>query len=416
MKTNLNQLFLIFFLLLPMVSPHANKSEQLQINAQLSLQTMLKNIEHHYAYTEDKNIDWKCLNQKYNDKVKRLENRAEAVLFFEHLLLEFADNHMTLNTNIQESYRLNAPVFVKKKQSAFIIDDIWQTQLVDPTDLIIGAKLISINGMEPQKIIQDFPTHCLDKNQTNNQQWIINKALAGQYSKPRIIKTSTADNNQIIDLDQLQSRQTKQLLSSAINSEFGLITINNSLGQTDLIKVFDQTLDSLFSTKGLVLDLRNTINGGDSYIARAIIGRFIKANEAYQKHRFDEHRNGGPKVSRFWTEYVAPRKTLYDKPLVVLVNHWTGSMGEGLTIGLHGMQRGHVIGSEMAGLLGAVYGFQLEGMGFGYQMPAERLFHVDGTPRESFKPDIITKPNSFHEDAVLDRAIHWLKQQSPIGS
>ena len=45
----------------------------------------------------------------------------------------------------------------------------------------------------------------------------------------------------------------------------------------------------------------------------------------------------------------------------------------------------NVIG-EMAGLLGAIYDYKLEQSGLTIKFPVERLFHVDGTPREAFVP------------------------------
>ncbi len=411
MKNYLYQYMLAVIFTLTMTNLKANDFETLQSQVQLNLQAMLKNIDDHYAYADNKNINWACLKQNYGKKIKQLKHKTDAVLYFEHLLLEFADSHMTLNTNTKDSYRLNAPISVKQHQNTFIIDDLWQTQLVDTKGLSIGAELIGINGMTPTQVIKNFPTRCLDKTQSDNQQWIINKALAGQYAKPRVIEVKIDGQAKAIDLDALQYHDNQSLIHTEINNGYGIIKINNSLGQTDLINAFDTAIDQLIKTQGMILDLRHTINGGDSYIARAIIGRFIDHTQAYQKHRFEEHRNGGPKVARLWTEFVDSRGATYKKPLVVLVNRWTGSMGEGLTIGLHGMQRGHIMGSQMAGLLGAVYGFQLEGLGFGYQMPAEQLFHVDGTPREQFVPDEIIKPINTEEDAVLRQAIDWLKQQ-----
>jgi len=415
MKNMLNNLFLTILCLLIVFNSQANTPtkdfEALQESVQASLQSMLKNMEDNYAYGKQKNINWVCLNQQYKNSIIPLESKTDVVLFFEHLLLEFADSHMTLNTNTSKSYRLNSPIFVKKHQSAFLIDDFWQTQLINSTKLTIGAELISINGKTVNEVIKNFPTHCLDKSLTGNQQWIVNKSLAGKYSESRIIQVKAGENIETIDMDQLQYQQHDNLLNTEVINKFGVIKINNSLGQTGLITAFDQAIDELKSTHGLILDLRNTINGGDSYVARAIIGRFIDRAQPYQKHRFEEHRNGGPKVPRIWTEYTSPRETIYNKPLVVLVNQWTGSMGEGLTIGLHGIQRAQIIGSQMAGLLGAVYGFQLEGTGFGYQMPSEQLFHIDNTPREMFIPDIVVKPSPDQSDAVLNEGVNWLKQR-----
>ena len=60
-------------------------------------------------------------------------------------------------------------------------------------------------------------------------------------------------------------------------------------------------------------------------------------------------------------------------------------MGEGLAIGFDAIGA-RVEGSRMAGLRGAVYDYRLERSGQTIKLPTERLYAVDGTPREQFLP------------------------------
>jgi C-terminal processing protease CtpA/Prc len=79
--------------------------------------------------------------------------------------------------------------------------------------------------------------------------------------------------------------------------------------------------------------------------------------------------------------------------LVILVNRWTGSMGEGIAIGFDGMKRAKIIGDKMAGLLGAIYSYNCPETKIGFSIPVEKLFHVNGTPREDFKPMLLNTDN-----------------------
>jgi hypothetical protein len=91
-------------------------------------------------------------------------------------------------------------------------------------------------------------------------------------------------------------------------------------------------------------------------------------------------------VPRQWIEQVLPRPGKHhDGPVTVRVGRWTGSMGEGLAIGFDALGA-RVEGDRMAGLLGAVYDLRLENSGLVIKLPAERLYAVDGTPREAFEP------------------------------
>ncbi|MEL6988936.1 MAG: S41 family peptidase [Bacteroidota bacterium] len=189
-----------------------------------------------------------------------------------------------------------------------------------------------------------------------------------------------------------------------------VIRINNSLGNDDLVSEFDRVLDEMMETQGLIIDLRNTIFGGDSYEARGIMSRFIQEIQPYQRHQFTAKSEGNPDVERIWIEYVSPRGKPYLKPMVVLVGRWTGSMGEGLAIGFEGMQRAKVIGTEMRRLAGEVYDFGFEYRNFGYKLSTAKLYHINGSLREEYIPSYYVDQTNLQEDAFLKLGIEILNQ------
>lgn len=69
-------------------------------------------------------------------------------------------------------------------------------------------------------------------------------------------------------------------------------------------------------------------------------------------------------------------------------------MGEGIAIGFDGMKRAKITDTKMAGLLGAIYTFKAENTNIGYQIPAESMYHINGTPREDFLPQYLTATES----------------------
>ena len=144
-------------------------------------------------------------------------------------------------------------------------------------------------------------------------------------------------------------------------------------------------------------------------MAKGIMSRFVSLEKPYQKHSLFESYDNQPKIKRSFVEYVAPRGKQYKKPLVVLVGRWTGSMGEGLTIGLDGVQRATVIGTEMQKLKGAVYTIPFKNFNFAYNMPAEKLFHINGTARENFIPKNYINQNNVDTDTFLKKALSILK-------
>jgi carboxyl-terminal processing protease len=121
-------------------------------------------------------------------------------------------------------------------------------------------------------------------------------------------------------------------------------------------------------------------------------------------------------VRRSWLELVSPRGVRYSAPLVVLVGRWTGSMGEGLAIGFDALGRAKVVGTEMARLNGAISSYTLPHSAIRFVIPAEQLFHVNGQPREAFRPPNYVdlkasagKPATA--DPVLDMALQLLRRK-----
>ena len=50
--------------------------------------------------------------------------------------------------------------------------------------------------------------------------------------------------------------------------------------------------------------------------------------------------------------------------------------------------------------------------GIQVRVPAERLYHVDGTPREAFVPPKLVEPSGAGEDAMLEAAVQWMEEHS----
>jgi carboxyl-terminal processing protease len=164
------------------------------------------------------------------------------------------------------------------------------------------------------------------------------------------------------------------------------------------------------NAKGLIIDLRNTVDGGNTYVARGIMGRFIKGAKAYQKHATTEKYGNNPAIEREWIEYVSPRLEQYKNPVVILVGRWTGSMGEGLAIGFDGLERAKIVGSKMARLAGEINGFSFKHQNYGYRIPTTKLFHINGTPREKYVPSYYVKQTTVKKDETLEKGIEIINR------
>lgn len=372
------------------------------------------NIHEHYAYFGMKRTDWNMVKEIYNPQIKNVDSKEKLMKFFESILEELYDNHTTLNKNNTHSPRLMPSglcVWAEWLNGKAIITDI-KSELISNVDFTPGSEIISINDIPITEAVNSHIGKSIKNIDDEVRNWALRRVLAGTYDEARIIKILSGNKEFNVDLDlldkEINERITKDLLTTTIiEDNIGYIRINNSLGNDSLIGIFDSTILFLKSTSSLILDLRNTPGGGNSLVARAIMGRFIHEDKPYQKHMFYE---SDYKIKRTFVEYVSPREGfIYDKPVAVLVNHWTGSMGEGITIGFDAMSRVSVIGTKMAGLLGAINNITLPNSQIGVNFPTEMLFHINGTPREEYVPKVFIDINDFNEDVILNKAISKLK-------
>ncbi len=322
-----------------------------------------------------------------NPNIKR---KDQTILFFEYLLSEFYDSHLNLDTNSDSSFRLYSPFYATVKNGKPIISNIWNTQIENLDQNLIGAEILKFNGIDFNKTIQQFPTPCNDKNSKKAREGIINRIVSGRRNEPRILTLKLTTNETIeLDLDKLKIRRDPGLLTAGTENGIGIIRINNSIGDNDLIMEFDKSLDALMDNRALIVDIRNTVDVGNSYVARGIsgiMGRFIDEKKPYQKHSMIEQYDGSSNVERSWSDYVTPRIGQYKKPVVILVGRWTGSMGEGLAIGFEGMGSAQIVGTEMERLADEMHGSPFKNQRFGYRLSVAKLLHVNGTPRENYVP------------------------------
>jgi carboxyl-terminal processing protease len=379
--------------------------------AAADLNEILNDIQQNYVYLDKKAIDLSCIKSVYSKKLESVQNRNDMIMLFEYLLNEFYDSHVHLNTNTRASFRLSSPIYSTLKNEQAIVSSVWTSQLEKLNENIVGARILEFNQQDFNLAIKQFPIECANKKNPEVREWIANKILAGRYNQPRELLLKLINGKTInLDLDKLRLKTNDTLLSTHQLDGYGVIRINNSLGNNRLITEFDKALDSLMDTKGLILDLRNTVDGGNSYVARGIMGRFISRKFAYQSHRVMESYVANLSVERSWVEFVSPRGKRYSKPLVILAGRWTGSMGEGMTIGFDGMNRAEIVGTEMERLAGAIEGFSFKHSTFGYLLATEKLFHVNGTAREAFVPEHYVVQNQVAEDQMMDKAVQLLNK------
>ncbi len=253
-----------------------------------------------------------------------------------------------------------------------------------------GMTVFRIDGQTPRAAIEAItgrPFGVLSPIQIG---FAFNVALAGHRKRIRSLDVTDDQRRRTFMLaatsDQANRVRTGPLLDIERQGTLGIIRINNSLGDQALIAQFSQALATLANTSTLLIDLRNTPSGGNTSVARGIMGHFVDHDRPYQTHVIPyETRVLGP--TRKFTEYVAPYGARYAGKVYVAGGHWTGSMGEGLMIGLDAIGA-TTVGADLAHLLGALSNETIERSAAKVDIGNEQLFTVTGLPREDYRPQL----------------------------
>ncbi len=369
-------------------------------------------INENFAYFDTRKTDWEKVKVIYRLAVDTVSSKNGFITILEKCNNELYNGHIGLNTNTRFSSKLvptATDIWVGHKNDKFYIGSIRENSQIEKSELRPGLEILEYNGEDINDAIKEFLPQSFSNYDSEVYEHAVNTLLAGKHNTERIITVAVDDKNKRIELPYSSSKNyytnNDILFSKRLENNIGYISLNNSLGNIGLVKKFDEKLDELMNTRGLILDLRETPSGGNNTIAKAIMGRFVEKEEHYQRYRYvlDEKETG---VRQIWTELVIPRKEIYSKPVVLLVGRWTGSMGEGITIGFDSFNRAKIVGTKMAGLLGGIWSYRLNETEIEFQFPGIKIYHINKTPREDFVPKNEIDKNSEY----MTRAIEILNQ------
>lgn len=371
-------------------------------------------IRDEYAYFDQCGADWERVRATYRPRFLELAPSADSVPWLERVLDELHDAHVQLNYNTKSSWRLvpsGSDLRARFVADRVVIDAVRAGSAAEAAGFVPGLVVVSVDGLAIDVAIERRLGECQSRRAPDAHPWALQSVLAGRHDSTRRIEVEDDVGRRVISIDESKRRKDDpRPLDYERHAEgIGVIAIHDSLGDDALVPAFDDALLALRDAPMLVLDLRDTPRGGNTTVARSILGRFVEREAPYQKHELvAEERAYG--VKRSWLELVSPRGPFaYRGRVIVLVGAWTGSMGEGLAIAFDGLERGTVVGSPMAGLKGAISRVSLGESGITASFPTEKLFHVDGTPRERFQPrvvvDLAAPEHRGNADAALAVAL-----------
>ncbi len=357
-------------------------------------------VNANYAYLDRFEGGRMPMSDKLRAEADAVDSRDALIRYAERALAALADHHAITGSSLADSWGL-VPSYSDMwiEGPDYTVTAVRTGSPAERAGIRAGDRLLAVGGVPIAQAVDAFWADLGLPATGERAAYAARVLAAGRRDTSRhmtVARGGEARELVLANLYEVQARdrepltETRQVTACEANCErFGRVPVtirfNDSLGDSATIAAFDTAMANLPRESRLTLDLTDTASGGNTSVARAIMGWFVTKPTGYQVHALpSEERETG--IPRQWIEQVLPRPGKhYDGPVTVRVGRWTGSMGEGLAIGFDAIGA-RVEGGPMAGLLGAVYDYKLEQSGLVIKFPTERLFHVDGTPREQFVP------------------------------
>lgn len=344
-----------------------------------------------YAYLDRFTGGRMPMTAKLRAEAGAVSTPRELVRYSERALALLADHHAITGSSTKESWAVvpsYADLWVERRGADYVIEQVRAETPASQAGIKAGDRLVSIDGVPTVTAVSAFWSDLGATGGVDRDGYAARVLAAGRRDRQRELVVQTGSSApRALSLPNLYYRDLLNrpvLTGNEVGRDF-VIRIHDSLGNSATIAAFDRVMERAKPGQRVIIDLTDTPGGGNTTVARAMLGWFVAKPTFYQMHRLPvEERETG--IARQWVEQVLPRPGKRHRgPVTVRVGRWTGSMGEGLAIGFNAIGA-RVEGSRMAGLLGAIYDHRLERSGQVIKIPTERLYAVDGTPREQFVP------------------------------
>lgn len=349
-----------------------------------------RTLSERYCYFGEKRTDWAAVRALYRPQALAAASPDEFGTIVDSVLRELYDAHTHRGDAADGTARLPYyDLWVERgRTGGALVTSVRDGSAAAEADIVPGDTIIDVNGLAVATSAAASMPRCLSRSDPAADTYALNVAVAGRRGQPRQLSIRNPEGRERSTLLPLKiAPERPDVESRLLAGGYGCIVIR-SFADRAVIDAFDAALLHLRETPGLIIDVRQN-GGGDTAVARPIMGRFIAERKPYARMR----RRHGNHLSDPWTEVVDPRGPFtYTAPVVVLTSRWSASMAEGFPMGMRGMDRATVVGTRMMELGAGVFPLRLDRTGIDLQYSAEPVYDVHDRPRRLFEPDVTVAP------------------------
>ncbi len=338
-----------------------------------------------YCYFGEKKTDWTAVRALYRPRARAAGSAESFAEVIRLVLAELYDAHTHVAKPARGTpYWPPYDLLVEPQAGGARVIAIYEGSAAQDAGILHGDLITRIADERMSVACARYRPKCQIAPDPAAARYAANVAAGGLRGQTRHFEILRRNKHVQVDVPEKHYPDLPDIEARPLAGGYGLIVIR-SFANDDLISRFDSALQSLSRHRGLIIDVRYN-GGGDTAIARPIMGRFIHERRKYALMR----RRLGEGLSAPWSEFVEARGPFtYDKPVVVLCGTWSASMAEGFTMGMRDIGQARIVGTPMMGLGAGVYDITLNRTGLRAQFSAEPVYDVNGVPRSALKPDVM---------------------------
>jgi carboxyl-terminal processing protease len=258
-----------------------------------------------YAFLPEKATDWNAVIGALMPRARSARDHTAWLHVLEEALDALYDGHAQLNTNAPDSWRpVPYGVWVELHDGRYIVTAVQRGSLPERTGVRPGDELMAIDGVAVSDLHRSRRPRFLTRADPAADEWALASAVAGRpNSRFEFLIRRDGHESVLTPGGRMSARVDVEW--RRIGNDIGLIAISTFTTNREVITDFDRALEALRNTRGLIVDVRSN-SGGDTAIARPIIGRLISTRTQYAWMI----RRDGPRLGPRRAEFVDARLDL----------------------------------------------------------------------------------------------------------
>jgi len=368
-------------------------------------------VRNSYAFLPTKATDWDRVISTLMPRARAARDHAAWLHVLEEALDALYDGHTQLNTNAPDSWRpVPYGLWVQATNGRYAVTAVQRGSLPERTGVRPGDELVAIDGVSVSQLCESRRPRFLTRADPAADEWALASAVSGRHnSRYELLIRRGGRESVLTPGGTTPARDDVEW--KRVGTDIGLIAISTFAPNRGVVVAFDRALEALRNTRGLIVDVRSNA-GGDTIVARPIVGRLITARRQYAWMTSRD----GPGLGPRRPEFVEARGPwTYSAPVVVVVDRFSVSMAEGFAMALSGLGRARIVGTRMARLGAAVGRIELPYSNIAVQISTEPVYAVDGTPRWELEPHVVVNPlgRADGNDPFIAAAIEELDRVRP---